>query len=334
MPAELDAIFQKMVAKRPEDRYQSMTEVVSALEGFLFWAREELAAAEELSPAASPSWLPQGGPAAVAARSKARAKQQDTLNSQVDLDTSTSIRRQLLQPAGSRHKPPRLPRVGIALAGLAGMILLGIVITIRSRDGEKTTIEVPDGSQVNVDQKGNVDVTLPAPPNPAGSGEKAGKADAVGEAVSSRPTSASNEITSRNTNRHDSLLVGFNLSGTAVGCVSEVSTFTNLVLIEDWKSETGKRACEAARDRGVKVVLRVFESHRDGREADLQLFLTQNPEIVHAVLWRSWDQSVERIVEFGKRLKSWHPTIAYWVAGGGKNNTALPTTRPRMASMR
>ncbi|NQT15635.1 MAG: PD40 domain-containing protein, partial [Planctomycetes bacterium] len=32
VPAELDAVFQKMMAKTPEDRYQSMTEVVAALE--------------------------------------------------------------------------------------------------------------------------------------------------------------------------------------------------------------------------------------------------------------------------------------------------------------
>jgi serine/threonine protein kinase len=52
VPVELDRVFQKLVAKRPEDRYQSMAEVVAAVEGILYWGRDDLSGASSLAPLA------------------------------------------------------------------------------------------------------------------------------------------------------------------------------------------------------------------------------------------------------------------------------------------
>jgi len=46
VPPALDAVFRRMVAKRPDDRYQTMAEVGRALQGFLEGAAQEAAPAE------------------------------------------------------------------------------------------------------------------------------------------------------------------------------------------------------------------------------------------------------------------------------------------------
>ena len=52
------------------------------------------------------------------------------------------------------------------------ILLLGIIITITGRDGKETTVEVPGGSQVKVDDEGNVDVKLPGGKQGKGEGQQ------------------------------------------------------------------------------------------------------------------------------------------------------------------
>ena len=51
VPAELDAIFQMMVAKQPEDRFQDMTEVITALDELEIEDKEEAQSVVAMSPA-------------------------------------------------------------------------------------------------------------------------------------------------------------------------------------------------------------------------------------------------------------------------------------------
>ncbi len=57
MPAALDAVFQKMLAKSPADRYQSMTAVVAALEVCVAAKQRQPIAAEPSGDRALTSFL-------------------------------------------------------------------------------------------------------------------------------------------------------------------------------------------------------------------------------------------------------------------------------------
>jgi len=69
--------------------------------------------------------------------------------------------------------PVRTPRRRLVPRTLAALILLGtaallaaIVIRIRGKDGRETTIEVPEGSKVTIEQEGRVVVVPADAPNP------------------------------------------------------------------------------------------------------------------------------------------------------------------------
>ena len=58
----------------------------------------------------------------------------------------------------------------IATIGVVCLALLGVIIVIVNRDGKSTRLNVPTGSQVNVDRDGNVEVKVPGDQTPKGAG--------------------------------------------------------------------------------------------------------------------------------------------------------------------
>jgi len=144
VPAALEAAFRRMMAKRPEDRPQSMDEVISSLEACLGWT---------------------AGPGR-AARDSAG-----------DIEAVFHAPCRIL--AVLRRKPILGAAAGLALLGIVGLALWSVTIRIRHRDGRETTVTVPEGSHVAVGADGQVDVTVKAEggtgkpesgvPKPAGS---------------------------------------------------------------------------------------------------------------------------------------------------------------------
>ena len=125
VPEKLAAILDRLLAKDPDDRFAGPADV-----------------AEALAPWSKGAKLPR-------LLRRAEADQGDGGD--------------LTEPlvASQRGKWIRLTALLLLLAGVGGA--LGILLTIR-RDGQQTTIELPDGSHTSVDAKGNVTVKLAEKP--------------------------------------------------------------------------------------------------------------------------------------------------------------------------
>lgn len=156
VPAEVDAAFSRMVAKQAEDRYQSMTEVIAALERCL--GGQQPADEESLTNGAL-AFLRDMTEGGTATRQRVQSRVEETMAPQAHPETGTNLG---LAPPNAGRK--RLV-IGLALAGAAVVACCGVIITLRHGSGKSTTIQVPDGSQVAIGRDGQVDVT---PPGAAG----------------------------------------------------------------------------------------------------------------------------------------------------------------------
>ena len=157
VPEQVQAIFEKMVAKTVEDRYQTMSQVVAALE-----------------PCSSGS--------------QTSLSMQQSVNTNLDAGGLTFLRdvpvRTTHQPkptkkavpaeAGKGHKKFILGAVGAAVLGLA--ILAAVIIKMRSKDGTLVVeVDQPDAVVQVLDAAGKVEIRQPGGKGPISISVDAGK---------------------------------------------------------------------------------------------------------------------------------------------------------------
>jgi serine/threonine protein kinase/Leucine-rich repeat (LRR) protein len=153
VPELLDAIFRRMLAKQPTERYQTMAEVVAELEKVAGTLRVPSAEQQQTSakpsiPASSPSRpLPVAKPIAAAT----------TLPIQTRHDAAST-----LPPRKSNRKL----LIGAAAAGFL-FIVAGVIVIIKTRGGNTLAkIDAPDGAMVEITEDGRAgDVSPLAAPN-------------------------------------------------------------------------------------------------------------------------------------------------------------------------
>jgi RND family efflux transporter MFP subunit len=134
IPEGLAAVLDRMLAKDPAARYQTPTEAAEALAPFC--AGSDLPTLLRRAEASTPSPLPPG------------EGQGEGIVSPNPLPTPRPWR--------------TIAAVVIALLLVGGLgFWLGVIIHIRNQNGEEATLNVPNGSDVRVDDQGKAHVTVP-----------------------------------------------------------------------------------------------------------------------------------------------------------------------------
>jgi hypothetical protein len=168
-PVGVDAIFQKLVAKRPEERYQLATELIADLEQL---RADSLAVAKERaeaiglkafahSPRATPAAMaePRKSPAAAGTMETTPRLTLPAYEAETTGNLATSDRPAAplitpqAQPQTAGKRSARRPGLFIAL-GCAGLLLLlaGVIVVIRNKEGKVVArVPVPEGGNVGLE---------------------------------------------------------------------------------------------------------------------------------------------------------------------------------------
>ena len=156
--------------RKPEDRQQSMTEVIADLETCVGKRSATCHARSARSPP-PPSRRrivcssARGSPhrLATAAKKKVEKLAEATIAHQAAAaETSKQLGSDERLQAVWRKKKTLVVAIGCGLLGVIGIVVLAVTIRVRHPDGKETVVTVPNGSKVTVSENGDVEVTVEA----------------------------------------------------------------------------------------------------------------------------------------------------------------------------
>ncbi len=179
VPPPLDAAYQKMVAKEPLERFQTMNDVIDALEPYVGKrSTSATSPGDEPTAAFQPALVvpplggrlggippegedyggipPEGGTTsalATAARKQVERGVGATLSRHIAVEETSSRRGRANPGVLARRKKLLVAGIGLGLLAVVGMIAWAVIVRVRHPDGTETIIKAADGTKVDVNGK-------------------------------------------------------------------------------------------------------------------------------------------------------------------------------------